>query len=104
MAYKNVAIFGVSHLIDPSPHLHGKTDTSQGSGALGTPVLKALIDSGKFNITAISRPDSKATFPSGVKVVKADYKSVEELTKALQGQDAVVSAVGNEGFAGQPVL
>lgn len=74
------------------------------SGQLGAPILKALIDSGKFTITAVSRTGSKSTFPSGIKVVYADLASVSSLTTAFAGQDAVVSAVGNEGFLGQSVL
>lgn len=76
----------------------------QASGALGTPVLKALVDSGKFNVTVISREESKATFPSSVKVVTADYKSVESLTFALRDQDAVVSTVGTDGLLGQSIF
>jgi hypothetical protein len=36
--------------------------------------------------------------------VKADYTSVDEIAKAFEGLDAVVSTVGNAGFAGQTVL
>jgi hypothetical protein len=36
--------------------------------------------------------------------VKADYSSVDSLTSALKGQDAVVSAVGTEGLLGQSLL
>ncbi|PVH69525.1 isoflavone reductase family protein-like protein CipA [Cadophora sp. DSE1049] len=74
------------------------------AGALGAPVLKAIINSGKFNVTVISRAASKSTFPSSVNVIKADYASVESLTFALKGQDAVVSTVGMEGLQGQSVL
>ncbi|KAH8886020.1 isoflavone reductase family protein-like protein CipA [Thozetella sp. PMI_491] len=74
------------------------------AGILGAPVLKAIIDSGKFNITVITRPSSTSTFPSGVKVVRADSTSVDDLTAALKGQDAVVSTVAREGVRGQTVL
>ncbi|TVY14193.1 Pinoresinol reductase 2 [Lachnellula arida] len=74
------------------------------SGSLGEPITKALIDSGKFNVTVIKRPSSKASFPASVKVVPADTTSVESVTAAFQGQDAVVSAVGTEGLQGQNVL
>jgi hypothetical protein len=66
--------------------------------------LKALVDSGKFNVTVVKRPTSKATFPASVKIASADTTSVESVTAAFQGQDAVVSAVGNEGLQGQHVL
>ncbi|KAK6581034.1 hypothetical protein PZA11_006522 [Diplocarpon coronariae] len=85
MAIKNIAIVG-------------------GAGALGSSLLKALTGSGKFNTTAISRPSSTAAFPSSVKVLTADYTSVEALTLALRGQDALVLAVGAGGLAGQSVF
>ncbi|KAG4414189.1 hypothetical protein IFR04_012676 [Cadophora malorum] len=84
-AIKNVAVLG-------------------GAGTLGAPVLKAIIDSGKFNITVITRPSSTSTFPSGVKTVRADPTSIDELTAALKGQDAVVSTVARAGVRGQTVL
>ncbi|KUJ17542.1 isoflavone reductase family protein-like protein CipA [Mollisia scopiformis] len=74
------------------------------SGSLGAPILKVILDSAKFNITVVSREGSKATFPSSVKVVKADYNSLDSLTSAFKGQDAVVSTVGTEGLLGQSVL
>ncbi|KAL5315881.1 hypothetical protein ACEPPN_016755 [Leptodophora sp. 'Broadleaf-Isolate-01'] len=74
------------------------------AGALGAPILKAIVDSGKFNVTVITRPASTSTFASSVNVVKADYTSVDSLTSALKGQDVVVSAVGMEGLLGQSIL
>jgi hypothetical protein len=82
----------------------GPCRLSQASGVIGAPVLKAISDSGKFNITVLSRVGSKATFPSSVKVIPVDYTSVQSLTTALKGQDAVVSTVGTEGLLGQSVL
>lgn len=52
----------------------------------------------------MTRESSESTFPSSVKVIKADFASVESLTQALKGQDAVVSAVGTEGLLGQKEL
>lgn len=53
-------------------------------------------------MTAFAREDTTATFPSNLTVKKVNYDSVESLTAALKGQDAVVStiatvAVGNQG-------
>ncbi|KAJ0384681.1 hypothetical protein COL922a_007840 [Colletotrichum nupharicola] len=62
------------------------------SGLVGLRVVKSLQDHG-FTITAISRTSSTATFPAGVAVRKADLSSVESLTAALAGQNAVVSAI-----------
>jgi len=74
------------------------------SGNLGAPVLTALIDANKFNITVVSRIGSKSTFPSGIKVVYADYSSLGSLTDAFKGQDAVISTVGADGLLGQSLL
>jgi hypothetical protein len=60
---------------------------------MGTPVVAALLKSG-FDVTAISRQESTATFPTGVAVKKVDTSSPDALTEALKGQDAVVSTVG----------
>ncbi|KAL6803181.1 hypothetical protein GGI42DRAFT_21788 [Trichoderma sp. SZMC 28013] len=69
------------------------------SGAVGSVVLKALLAAGNFNVTVLRRNNSKSTFPDNVKVVDADFESVDSLTQALAGQDAVVSTVGTEGLA-----
>ena len=55
-------------------------------------------------MTVLSRSSSTSIFPASVKVIHVDYTSVESLTAALHGQDAVISAVGNEGLPGQSVL
>jgi len=75
MSIKNVAITGAG-------------------GNIGGPILKAIVDSGDFFVTVLIREGSKATFPESVKVIVVDFESVDSLTAALKGQDAVVSAVG----------
>lgn len=67
-------------------------------------MLNALIKSGNFNVTAIKRPSSSASFPDSVKVREADLSSVDSVTAAFKGQDAVVSTVGAAGLAGQGIL
>jgi uncharacterized protein YbjT (DUF2867 family) len=66
-------------------------------------LIPALLDAG-FNVSALSRPSSTATFPSEVKVLKADYNDLPSLTTALQHQDAVVSAVGTWSVADQKTV
>ncbi|OJJ08532.1 hypothetical protein ASPVEDRAFT_47675 [Aspergillus versicolor CBS 583.65] len=61
------------------------------SGNLGPALLSAVSSS--FNVTVFSRPDSKPTLPANVKAVPVDYTSIDSLTTALQGTDAVVSAI-----------
>lgn len=74
------------------------------SGSLGEPVLDALIKSGKFNVTVLKRISSTATFPASVKVATADFASIDSVTAAFKGQDAVVSTVGMAGLDGQSIL
>ncbi|KAH7037090.1 uncharacterized protein B0I36DRAFT_371789 [Microdochium trichocladiopsis] len=74
------------------------------TGALGSVVFKKLVASGEFKVRVLSSSGSTSSFPAGTDVVKVDYSSLESLTKALEGQDAVVSAAGNEGIPGQKVL
>lgn len=64
------------------------------NGNVGKPVLKALLASGKFNVTVLRRSTSSSTFPDNVKVVDVDFESVESLTAALTGQDVLLSTVG----------
>lgn len=67
-------------------------------------MLNAIVKSGKFNVTVLVRSTSKASFPSSVKIVEVDFTSVNSLTDALKGQDALVSTVGTPGFQGQTLM
>ncbi|KAJ4396145.1 hypothetical protein N0V93_000363 [Gnomoniopsis smithogilvyi] len=69
------------------------------SGNFGRPITAALLQA-NFQITIISRSSSTATFPPGVSVLKITY-TTEELTHALQGQDAAVCVVGPAGISQQ---
>jgi hypothetical protein len=64
------------------------------------PLIKTLLFSG-FSVTALIRESSTSTFPPGVTVKKADFESVQSLTAALRGQDAVVSAISSSVIGGQ---
>ncbi|KXH35039.1 NmrA-like family protein [Colletotrichum nymphaeae SA-01] len=74
-----------------------------GSGNLGPSIVRGLIDAG-FEVTAVSRKESSATFPAEATVKKIDLSSVEAVTEVFKGQDAVVSVVGNAGFGSQKTL
>ncbi|KAH6724417.1 hypothetical protein BKA61DRAFT_535976 [Leptodontidium sp. MPI-SDFR-AT-0119] len=74
------------------------------SGNLGPAILKALLGSRKFNVTVFARESSKATFPSAAKVIKVNYNSLESLTSALQGQDAVISTLSAVALSDQSLL
>ncbi len=55
-------------------------------------------------MTVLTRADSKAAPPAGVAVKAVDYASVESLTAALQGADAVVSVLGSLAIGAQRPL
>ncbi|KAM0482185.1 hypothetical protein ACHAP7_004412 [Fusarium lateritium] len=61
------------------------------SGSLGSHILQALVKSGRFNVTILTR---KATnnVPSGTAVKVVDYESASDLVAALRGQDALIDA------------
>ncbi|KAK9235802.1 hypothetical protein V1525DRAFT_251713 [Lipomyces kononenkoae] len=75
-----------------------------GSGHLGTFVLDKLVASNKFNVQVLKRAGSSSTFAAGTEVVEADYEDVESLKTAFQGQDAVVSLVGDAGVLSQKLM
>lgn len=75
-----------------------------GSGNLGSCILEKLLASKKFNVQVLKRSGSSSTFAAGIKVVEADYEDLASLTAAFQGQDAIVSAVSDKGFAGQKIM
>lgn len=58
------------------------------SGTVGVHVLNALLGIKEFNVTVLSR--GSKTFPAGTQVKVVDYSSIEELSAALVGQDAVI--------------
>ncbi|RAO69769.1 uncharacterized protein BHQ10_005781 [Talaromyces amestolkiae] len=75
-----------------------------GSGLLGRFVLEKLLASNKFNIQVLQRTGSSSTYAATVKVVEADFEDLQSLTAALEGQDAVVSTVGEKGIIVQKLL
>ncbi|OAF59755.1 hypothetical protein VC83_04044 [Pseudogymnoascus destructans] len=61
-----------------------------GSGSVGSPTVEALLSHGIHTVTAISRSESTATFPSGVTVKIGSYNDEEFLVVALRGQDVLI--------------
>jgi putative NADH-flavin reductase len=78
-----------------------QANTPKAGGNLGPAILDAFLNS-SFNTTVLSREGSSATFPSGVKVIRANYDSPESLKAALTGQDVVISLVASEVIGEQP--
>ena len=68
------------------------------AGDTGKYILPALLADSSFNISILSRVNSNTTFPSNVKVIKVDYSDKTAVTKALVGQDVIISTVGGESL------
>ncbi|KAI9148773.1 Isoflavone reductase [Paramyrothecium foliicola] len=73
------------------------------SGNFGPAIINSIQKAG-FDVTAVSRIGSNATFPEGIPVRRVDFKSGDDLKSAFTGQDAVVSVVGAPAFADQPTM
>ena len=67
------------------------------SGDVGRSLLPDLVADVNFQVSALSRVDSSAKFPSGINLIKIDYSDQSALVEALTGQDIVISAIGGEG-------
>ncbi|KAI0157540.1 putative isoflavone reductase family protein CipA [Xylariaceae sp. FL1272] len=61
------------------------------TGNVGAAVLKAVLATNAFTVTAITRQGSTHKFPSGVTTKEADLASLDSLAAAFKGQDAVVN-------------
>jgi hypothetical protein len=53
-------------------------------------MAKFLLESGRFNITAITRPESTSELPPSIKVAKASNDDHAALVAALRGQDVLL--------------
>lgn len=61
--------------------------------------MDGLLASKLFSVTALTRDGTRQRgFPTGVAVKQVDYDSLESLEAALQGQDALVSAMSFEAI------
>ncbi|RYN82648.1 hypothetical protein AA0120_g9470 [Alternaria tenuissima] len=73
-------------------------------GNLGPAILYALLHHSSFNTTVLSREGSSSTFLPGVKVLRANYDSMDSLKTAFMGQDVVVSLVAGAVLGNQNKL
>ncbi|KJZ75425.1 hypothetical protein HIM_05121 [Hirsutella minnesotensis 3608] len=67
------------------------------NGTLGSVILDCLIEAAKFDVTILRRHSSSSTtqaahVPLVREVAISPHLGLEELTAALQGQDAVIAA------------
>ncbi|UKZ67947.1 uncharacterized protein TrAtP1_009105 [Trichoderma atroviride] len=74
-----------------------------GSGNIGPSIIKALLNS-NFEVTAITRLESQATFVDGVDVKRVDITSKEAVQEVLQGHDALVSAISSAALDDQKTI
>ena len=73
------------------------------SGNTGIPTVKLLHESG-YEVTALTRPVSSASFDDHVQVKAVDFSSISALKEAFTGIDAVVSCLGYFALEHQPNL
>ncbi|KAI0011996.1 CipA protein [Xylariaceae sp. FL0662B] len=60
------------------------------TGTIGKFIVEELLKTGKHELTAITRADSKAVIPAGLKVAKVNYDDPSTLVAALRGQDVLI--------------
>lgn len=82
---------------------------TQATGNLGKYILKALQQAQPAfqSIRVLTRSAASASTAvqgPGIEIREVDYSSHESLVAALQGMDAVVSAIGTESVAGQEAI
>lgn len=73
------------------------------TGNLGPAILNQLVNDG-FKVTVLTRKSSTHSFPSSVTVISVDYDSLDSLTNALKGQEAVISTLAPAAIATQLLL
>ncbi|KAI3318444.1 NAD(P)-binding protein [Xylariaceae sp. AK1471] len=73
------------------------------TGNLGPAILQQVVEAG-FDVTVLTRQRASHSFPPSVKVAEVNYESLESLTNALRGQDAVVSTIASAALAKQLLL
>ncbi|KAK3169089.1 hypothetical protein OEA41_005537 [Lepraria neglecta] len=73
------------------------------TGNLGPAILNQLLNAG-FKVTVLTRKSSTHSFPSSVTAISVDYDSLDSLTNALKGQEALVSTLASTAIATQLLL
>lgn len=66
-------------------------------------MFQALVNAG-FQVSILTRSNKPGAYASNINVFEVDFNSVESLTTALKGVDAVVSTVGGAAVGNQTVL
>ena len=69
-------------------------DHIQATGNIGGHFTRALLQTGKHTVTALTREGSDKAVPEGAKVVKVNYDDDDSLVEALRGQQFLIIALG----------
>jgi len=88
----------------PVDESYKKVALAGASGTLGSVILKELLKSHLFEITVLTRASSNHAFPPQVKVIKVDFESLDSLSAALEGQQALVSTLASLAVPSQRML
>jgi uncharacterized protein YbjT (DUF2867 family) len=65
------------------------------AGSLGGPILNALVNAGKFEVSVLARPSSKTVYPAGVNLFRADLSDHQALVEAFRGKHVVLVSTGD---------
>ncbi|GLA70809.1 hypothetical protein AtubIFM55763_000983 [Aspergillus tubingensis] len=71
------------------------------TGALGSHILNALLDTGVHHISVITRPENGKIFDNRVSVNRVDLDDEASLVRCLISQDALIIALSPESYAKQ---
>lgn len=89
--------------MSPTPPLKNIAIVGAG-GNIGSYILSALLSNPHFNITALTRTDSTATFPPSITVTHIDYSNPSTLVTALTGQDCLIITLSVTARTAQDAL
>ncbi|KAF5018001.1 hypothetical protein F66182_10027 [Fusarium sp. NRRL 66182] len=64
-------------------------------GRQGSHMTEQLLKTGKHSVTALTRSNSTAKFPHGVKTVSVDYQDEDSIASALEGQQLLIITLAN---------
>jgi hypothetical protein len=86
---ERIAIVGVSsqHTVESYIFIIKR---AKATGHIGKVFVKALLENGQHQLTALTRPETKGTLPEGVERIQVDFSNQDSLVAALQGQQFLI--------------
>lgn len=76
--------------------LKSYANTSQATGRVGSHFLNSILETGKHEVTILTRPESNATFPTTTNVVEVDYDSKNSLVSALRDHEFLIITLSSQ--------